>query len=1235
MEGVKARVERDQTCYGPGDTVTLRIYVMSSRIEPVKLKSVAFSVRETITYRGAKANRLSSLGASGASGNKAASQRTEAVAQKSKAHGKKLYKGEEQFFELACVIPKSHALMTVQTAKHIEVSYTLRVYVDVSKAPIVIDHLPLTVSAFPSSVSLDTVRRIGYVPGLSLPAPQAQQSARKPQQRQGTASTTTSGGMGMGMGMARSQSFSSSTAAPFALPGRSGSGDVLRRRDTVMTQGTASTGPGMAGRGVPGQIFSWGQLGSAQAYDAFAHQHQQSHSSAGMGQPVRPAFAGPASIYEGNVLHEEENRALFHHANQATAAQMLGVDQDSLSGPGVWAAGSRFSHSPRSESPAQMARFEPIAEGVPLAPNPHASPIASPSPVLGGAGASSGSALAAQQEQLLRFASARSISRPASVVGAASTTNASEAEAEKMRLYEHARLQAERNQRRADEKRAAQAAALAAGGGAAGMPTSRSAGHLSNSAAGAAAAPTAGGSRVFSAPTASDSAHNEKRLLYERARREAERYQSSFEQGASFPRDEALVDPAHAAAPLGLSAAPKPALRVGVGLSQAEQEAEERRRSSAKYWIDSPHVDIAAANAPAPRQSVIGGAHPSQPAAASSSSSSAHMSAPSTSAHHAAPSHSYPTAEEEKRSLYERARAQQAEAEAQAHAESVAAASAAAMSTAPTSSSAMAAASGSSSSSRAAAVAPATTSYPSAEEEKRRLYEAARAEQEAVESEAHARSVAQAAAALRSPLDNVSSQWPAPDSAPPVLDEIASSPAGPSTAAPSAAPGFTFSVSSPVGAGAGSSSLGPSFLPNTTASLSPLSAAPVVDVSPMSTPALPSASSAAPAPFAGAGGPSTSRAPPPAAPLTTHSSQQAHDEKESVRLYYAALKARANGTSAAATSSTPAAASSTPAQAQTSSLAGPALARPAASYAAGYSRAGEIAAPVPQAPAPPVSQMPSMQRHQAPAVTPRPVSYAAPPLPVGAPSYAAPAAHPASQTAARPVSSPAAAAHAQVYSSAHAYAPQQPPTSHLASASSASSDLPHLDASVAAGKQRSMSPRIDGPSSSNGYPSNGALGGAGGGMASLGAALPEMRAFTPFRSMRPCRRLRLLLHCRDTRRSSLRRDTRRAGMTRGRRMRRRRLLLPRCRRRCRPRFPCRLVPKPRALARRREWVTRAKQKPQCPCPPSVHHILSTPWPWRAVRAPRRDSGSQGVRCDARALALAAGRHGGGCTRACA
>ena len=43
-----------------------------------------------------------------------------------------------------------------------------------------------------------------------------------------------------------------------------------------------------------------------------------------------------------------------------------------------------------------------------------------------------------------------------------------------------------------------------------------------------------------------------------------------------------------------------------------------------------------------------------------------------------------------------------------------------------------------------------------------------------------------------------------------------------------------------------------------------------------------------------------------------------------------------------------------------------------------------------------------------------------------------------------------------------------------------------------------MSPRIDGPSSSNGYPSNGALGGAGGGMASLGAALPEMRAFTPF-----------------------------------------------------------------------------------------------------------------------------------------
>ncbi len=57
--------------------------------------------------------------------------------------------------------------MTIQTAKHIEVSYTLRVQVETAKKPIIIDHLPITVSNFTKTASDALMDRIGWVPGLS------------------------------------------------------------------------------------------------------------------------------------------------------------------------------------------------------------------------------------------------------------------------------------------------------------------------------------------------------------------------------------------------------------------------------------------------------------------------------------------------------------------------------------------------------------------------------------------------------------------------------------------------------------------------------------------------------------------------------------------------------------------------------------------------------------------------------------------------------------------------------------------------------------------------------------------------------------------------------------------------------------------------------------------------------------------------------------------------------------
>lgn len=109
---MKVKVFRDQTCFGPGDQISVRIVVLSNRVSPVKLKSVSVSLRETITFRGSAGKTKSK-----------ASQRSDSIAQKNKSVGKKIYKGDSQIYDLVISVPKTHQLMSIATAKHLDVSY--------------------------------------------------------------------------------------------------------------------------------------------------------------------------------------------------------------------------------------------------------------------------------------------------------------------------------------------------------------------------------------------------------------------------------------------------------------------------------------------------------------------------------------------------------------------------------------------------------------------------------------------------------------------------------------------------------------------------------------------------------------------------------------------------------------------------------------------------------------------------------------------------------------------------------------------------------------------------------------------------------------------------------------------------------------------------------------------------------------------------------------------------------
>lgn len=555
QDDIRVKVLRNRTCFGPGDSIDVRVIISSERVTPIKIKNVSFSVRETITFKNSTKKTFGS--------NKAASQKTETLSSKSKSFGKKVYKGDMHTFDLACQIPRTHTLMTIQTAKHIEVSYTLRVQVETAKKPIIIDHLPITVSNFTRTASDALVARIGWVPGLSVPSDSTEVDGYP---RNG-AIMPSSGSIGSQPTITRSMSFNGSTysGSRGSYPGYPG-GD-LRRRDTVMTQGTAVSGPGMAGRGVPGQVFSWGQYGSAQPF--------------GAGEPPRPAFAGPPSIYEGRELAPEENRALFHSTNRPQSAMVLGTAID----PVLVSASSYHGHSggvtpiqegsedghlhsnlaqrspwqsqaqlpsiqqdfrrhsqysgtasPRSFTPAQGMRYS--GSGVIASDHRNTPADGSNSytdvPYRGpGTSEVGGTTRYVRPEPVHQaIPSQLQAASPLRGPGVDSNSPITSAETEKQQLYERARQQAERNQRRADERRAfhqgtatspsTPSSAMGNGGRTYNMLDLASSSGFSSSAQVPAAA-------------VGLSAEAEKTRLFERARAEAERYQSSYQQGAAFP----------------------------------------------------------------------------------------------------------------------------------------------------------------------------------------------------------------------------------------------------------------------------------------------------------------------------------------------------------------------------------------------------------------------------------------------------------------------------------------------------------------------------------------------------------------------------------------------------------------------------------------------------------------------------------------------------------------------------
>lgn len=147
--GVMLVVERTNTCYGPGDRISVMALVKSETLQTVVLRGFEFSLRETIVFR-AGPNTV---------GKKAAPQvKTGNVSEQKVPMNVQLYSGMQHRAELAITVPAHHTSTTLNAARHIDITYVLTVKALMGTGQTLTMDLPIIVSNWPRYVDARLAR---------------------------------------------------------------------------------------------------------------------------------------------------------------------------------------------------------------------------------------------------------------------------------------------------------------------------------------------------------------------------------------------------------------------------------------------------------------------------------------------------------------------------------------------------------------------------------------------------------------------------------------------------------------------------------------------------------------------------------------------------------------------------------------------------------------------------------------------------------------------------------------------------------------------------------------------------------------------------------------------------------------------------------------------------------------------------------------------------------------------
>ena len=140
QDGVTLIVQRGQTCYGPGDRITLNATIKADSLNTILLRGFEFTLLESTLFH-------SGPGA----GNKRGVRQTKVaiIAEQKVPVNATLYGGTQHKCELSCTVPSYHTSATITSARHIDITYRLSVKALMGTGlPVAMD-LPVVVSNWP------------------------------------------------------------------------------------------------------------------------------------------------------------------------------------------------------------------------------------------------------------------------------------------------------------------------------------------------------------------------------------------------------------------------------------------------------------------------------------------------------------------------------------------------------------------------------------------------------------------------------------------------------------------------------------------------------------------------------------------------------------------------------------------------------------------------------------------------------------------------------------------------------------------------------------------------------------------------------------------------------------------------------------------------------------------------------------------------------------------------------